>query len=46
MATSVAGLSIGVVTPGPVTAGSQAHKRLFCGLMLDTHDPYDPDRIA
>lgn len=26
----------------PVPIGSDAHKRLFCGLMLDTHDPYDP----
>jgi len=30
---------------GPIRIGSEAHKRLFCGLMLDTHDPYDPDRI-
>src|SRR5262245_15554616 len=30
----------------PFRIGSQAHKRLFCGLMLDTHDPYDPARLA
>ena len=33
-------------TNEPIAIGSEAHKRLFCALMLDTHDPYDPDRIA
>jgi hypothetical protein len=39
MATSLAGPPIGVVAPGPVAIDSDAHKRLFCGLMPDTHDP-------
>jgi hypothetical protein len=26
----------------PLRIGSEEHKRLFCGLMLDTHDPFDP----
>jgi hypothetical protein len=25
--------------------GSEEHKRLLCGLMLDSHDPYDPARL-
>jgi hypothetical protein len=29
-------------TVPPLRIGSEAHKRLFCGLMLDTHDPFDP----
>ena len=33
-------------TNEPIAIGSEAHKRLFCALMLDTHDSYDPDRIA
>ena len=27
---------------GPVAIGSDAHKRLFCRMLLDTHDPYKP----
>jgi hypothetical protein len=27
---------------GPVETGSAAHKRLFCRMLLDTHDPYKP----
>ena len=27
---------------GPVRVGSEAHKRLFCRMLLDTHDPYKP----
>ncbi len=27
---------------GPVPIGSEAHKRLFCRMLLDTHDPYKP----
>ncbi|MFI4987186.1 MAG: ferritin-like domain-containing protein [Alphaproteobacteria bacterium] len=27
---------------GPVRAGSEAHKRLFCRMLLETHDPYRP----
>ncbi|HUC62139.1 MAG TPA: ferritin-like domain-containing protein [Alphaproteobacteria bacterium] len=27
---------------GPVEIGSEAHKRLFCRMLLDTHDPYKP----
>ena len=27
---------------GPVATGSDAHKRLFCRMLLDTHDPYKP----
>jgi hypothetical protein len=29
-------------TVPPLRLGSEEHKRLFCGLMLDTHNPYDP----
>ncbi|WP_439814540.1 hypothetical protein [Zavarzinia sp. CC-PAN008] len=28
--------------PGPVRPGSDAHKRLFCRMLLDTHNPYKP----
>jgi hypothetical protein len=27
---------------GPIRYGSDAHKRLFCKTLLDTHDPYRP----
>lgn len=27
---------------GPIKFGSEAHKRLFCKTLLDTHDPYKP----
>ena len=29
-------------TGGPVRIGSDAHKRLFCRMLLDTHNPYKP----
>ena len=45
MAASVAQTQPSSADSGPIKIGSEAHKRLFCGLMLDTHDPYDPDRI-
>ena len=32
-------------TNGPVPLGSEAHKRLFCRMLLDTHDPYRPALI-
>ncbi len=28
--------------PGPVRIGSEAHKRLFCRMLLETHNPYKP----
>lgn len=28
--------------PGPVRVGSEAHKEMFCRMLLDTHDPYRP----
>ena len=28
--------------PGPVKPGSEAHKQLFCRMLLDTHNPYKP----
>ncbi len=28
--------------PGQIKVGSQAHKRLFCRMLLDTHNPYKP----
>lgn len=28
--------------PGPLRIGSAAHKRLFCRMLLDTHNPYKP----
>ncbi len=31
--------------PGPLRLGSEAHKRLFCRTLLDTHDPYRPALI-
>lgn len=27
---------------GPITPGNEAHKRLFCRMLLDTHNPYKP----
>ena len=27
---------------GPVTPGNEAHKQLFCRMLLDTHNPYKP----
>ncbi|MDE1901189.1 MAG: ferritin-like domain-containing protein [Alphaproteobacteria bacterium] len=27
---------------GPVRIGSEAHKRMFCRVLLDTHNPYKP----
>ena len=32
-------------SPGPLELGSEAHKRLFCRTLLDTHDPYRPALI-
>ena len=31
---------------GPVRVGSEAHKRLFCRMLLETHNPYRPAVIA
>jgi hypothetical protein len=31
--------------PGPITPGSEAHKRAFCHMLLDTHNPYKPSII-
>jgi hypothetical protein len=45
MATSLAHSKSVSPESGPIQIGSDAHKRLFCGLMIDTHDPFDPDRI-
>ena len=45
MATTLAEPKVAPVGTGPIMIGSEDHKRLFCGLMLDTYDPYDPDRI-
>src|ERR1700752_5000389 len=28
--------------PDPVRIGSDAHKRLFCRMLLETHNPYKP----
>ena len=33
------------VPHGPVRLGSDAHKALFCRMILDTHDPYRPALI-
>ena len=27
---------------GPIVLGSEAHKRAFCRMLLDTHNPYRP----
>lgn len=27
---------------GPIEVGSEAHKRLFCRMIIDTHNPYKP----
>jgi hypothetical protein len=32
--------------PDPVSIGSDAHKRLFCRMLLETHNPYKPAVIA
>ncbi|MDR3097376.1 MAG: ferritin-like domain-containing protein [Paraburkholderia sp.] len=29
-------------TPGPIRIGSQEHRKMFCRMLLDTHDPYRP----
>jgi len=34
------------VPAGPIAIGSDEHKRLMCGVMLDLHDPYKPSEIA
>jgi hypothetical protein len=31
--------------PGSITPGSDAHKAAFCGMLLDTHNPYKPSII-
>jgi hypothetical protein len=31
--------------PGPIDPGSEAHKRAFCRMLLDTHNPYKPSII-
>ena len=31
--------------PGPIIPGSDAHKRAFCRMLLDTHNPYRPSII-
>ena len=31
--------------PGPIAAGSAAHKTAFCRMLLDTHNPYKPTVI-
>jgi hypothetical protein len=32
--------------PGKIKIGSDAHKRLFCRMLLDTHNPYKPAVIV
>ncbi|MBB3104718.1 ferritin-like domain-containing protein [Azomonas macrocytogenes] len=32
--------------PGQIEIGSEAHKRLFCRMLLDTHNPYKPAVIV
>ena len=32
--------------PGRLVVGSDAHKQLFCRMLLETHDPYNPADIA
>lgn len=32
--------------PGRIRIGSEAHKRLFCRMLLETHNPYKPAVIA
>jgi hypothetical protein len=32
--------------PDPVRIGSEAHKQLFCSMLLETHNPYKPAIIA
>lgn len=29
--------------PGPIAIGSEAHKQMFCRMVLDTFDPYKPE---
>jgi len=31
--------------PGPIIPGSEAHKRAFCRMLLDTHNPFKPSII-
>src|ERR1700747_582448 len=30
---------------GPIVPGSEAHKRAFCRMLLDTHNPYRPSIV-
>ena len=30
---------------GPIVLGSEAHKRAFCRMLLDTHNPYRPSIV-
>ncbi|MGD9764403.1 MAG: ferritin-like domain-containing protein [Candidatus Binatia bacterium] len=42
-------MSIGVNAALPlpaITIGSEEHKELFCRVFIDTHDPYDPAKVA
>src|ERR1700756_2354863 len=32
--------------PGRIRIGSEEHKRLFCRMLLETHNPYKPAVIA
>ena len=32
-------------TCGPIVLGSEAHKRAFCRMLLDTHNPYRPSIV-
>lgn len=37
---------VGPIPDGPMAIGSDAHKRLFCALMIDRHESYEPDQVA
>src|SRR5690348_14933636 len=30
---------------GPILLGSEAHKRAFCHMLIDTHNPYRPSIV-
>jgi hypothetical protein len=39
------GSSLNAAEPQRIVAGSDAHKTLFCRMLIDTHDPYRPAAI-
>ncbi|HEV2300471.1 MAG TPA: ferritin-like domain-containing protein [Stellaceae bacterium] len=41
-----AGRFWGAAEPGPIAFGSPAHKDLFCRMLIETHNPYEPHVVV